>query len=196
MASDVDICNMALAHFGQDASIDSIDPPDGSAEAEHCARFYPTAREELLADFDWTWARAYARMAQLENDRPDWQFRYALPRDCLMPRRVLPDGFGDAEIDGQDYERAGASIYTDAPAAVLRYTARVVDPTLFSPGFSTSLSWLLASYVSGPIMKDPTGRTQASLLKRAQLETARAQAADANSSRARIAYRPTAARVR
>ena len=34
MASEVDICNLALSHFGQDTKIDAIDPPDGSAEAE------------------------------------------------------------------------------------------------------------------------------------------------------------------
>ena len=33
MATETDISNLALSHFGQDASIDSIDPPDGSVEA-------------------------------------------------------------------------------------------------------------------------------------------------------------------
>ena len=34
MVSKTDICNLALSHFGQAADISSIDPPDGSAEAE------------------------------------------------------------------------------------------------------------------------------------------------------------------
>lgn len=197
MATDVDICNTALSHFGQSASVDSIDPPDGSVEAEHCARFYPMARDQLLGSvFDWPWARAYKRLAQLETDRSDWAFRYALPADCLQPRAVLPDGFSNPAGDAQPFERVGASIYTNADGATLRYTQRVVDPSRFSPGFTIALSWLLASYVSGPIVKDPTGRTQSSLRAVADRETAKAQAADANGETRRPDYVPTARRAR
>ena len=40
MASDVDICNMALSHLGARAQISAIVPPDGSVEAGYCARFH------------------------------------------------------------------------------------------------------------------------------------------------------------
>ena len=36
MASDVQICNIALAHLGDTATVASINPPEGSAQAEHC----------------------------------------------------------------------------------------------------------------------------------------------------------------
>ena len=45
MASDVDVCNLALAHLGDEATVASISPPEGSAQAGHCARFYPMARD-------------------------------------------------------------------------------------------------------------------------------------------------------
>ena len=45
MATEVDICNLALAHLGDDATIASIKPPEGSAQAEKSARFYPIARD-------------------------------------------------------------------------------------------------------------------------------------------------------
>lgn len=48
MASEVDICNLALARLGDNATVASIDPPEGSAQAEHCARFYAIARDSLL----------------------------------------------------------------------------------------------------------------------------------------------------
>ena len=48
MASVVDICNQALSHLGDSATVASIDPPEGSAQAEHCARFYPAALAALL----------------------------------------------------------------------------------------------------------------------------------------------------
>ena len=48
MATEVDICNLALAHLGDDATIASLNPPEGSAQAEKAARFYPIARNSLL----------------------------------------------------------------------------------------------------------------------------------------------------
>ena len=35
----------------------------------------------------------------------------------------------------------------------MRYTRRVTDTTKFSPLFVTTLSWLLASFLAGPITK-------------------------------------------
>ena len=34
MADAVSICNLALAHIGEEATIISLDPPEGSAEAK------------------------------------------------------------------------------------------------------------------------------------------------------------------
>ena len=48
MPSEVDICNLALGHLGDSATVATIDPPEGSAQAEHCARFYPIARDARL----------------------------------------------------------------------------------------------------------------------------------------------------
>ena len=53
MASEIAICNLALSHLGDAANIASIDPPEGSAQAEHCATFYPIARDSLLEMHDW-----------------------------------------------------------------------------------------------------------------------------------------------
>ena len=61
MASDVEICNLALSHLGDTATVASIDPPEGSAQAEHCARFYPIARDALLEKHDWSWATRRSR---------------------------------------------------------------------------------------------------------------------------------------
>ena len=56
MATEVDICNLALAHLGDDATIASINPPEGSAQAEKAARFYPIARNTLLELHSWNFA--------------------------------------------------------------------------------------------------------------------------------------------
>jgi hypothetical protein len=196
MASEVDISNLALSHFGQDASIDALDPPDGSVEAEHAARFLPIARDELLEAHPWQFATRRESLAELVNDRDDWGYRYAAPNDCIKPRQVLPETYDSAEDEGAPFEWENGSIYTDEPNAVLVFTKRVTDTTTFSPMFTTTLSWRLASYISGPITKDPSGRTQAALYDRSVLELAKAKASASNATRNRAVHVPTAQRVR
>lgn len=196
MASEVDIANLALAHFGQDASIDSIDPVDGSAEAEHAARFFPIARDELLEAHVWSFATRRETLAPLTNDRDDWGYRYALPTGCIKPRIVLPEGYGSTEDDGVSFEAEGDSIYTDEETATLVYTFRQTDTTKFTALFITALSWRLASYLSGPIVKDPSGRVQAALYKRSEVELGKASTSNANATRKRAVHTSTAQRVR
>jgi hypothetical protein len=196
MASKVDICNLALSHFGQDANISSIDPSDGSVEADACARFYPIALAELLECHDWTFARKRATLAEVTNDRDDFAYKYAVPSDLAMPRRLLPDGYSDDQNDGADYQREGSFIYTDEVDATLIYTYRLTDTTKFSGLFTTALSMKLAAYVVGPITKDPTGRTQALMSDRADRKLGEAKVADANSERKRATHTSTAAGTR
>ena len=74
MASTVDICNLALAHLGDTATVASIDPPEGSAQSEHCARFYPIARDSLLEMHAWNFSMRRINLAQLTNSWPEWQY--------------------------------------------------------------------------------------------------------------------------
>lgn len=62
MPSAVTICNLALAHLGDSATVSSIDPPEGSAQAEHCARFYPVALGLLLEAHPWNFATKRSRL--------------------------------------------------------------------------------------------------------------------------------------
>lgn len=195
MASAIDICNLALSHFGQDGVISAISPPDGSAEAEHCARFYPIARDELLEMHPWTFASKRATLAELTNDREDFEYRYAVPADCLKPRRLLPDGYDD-EDHGSTFEWEGSSLYADESLATLVYTYKLTDTTKFSPLFVTALSYLLASYVVGPIRKDETGRSQQSLRQMGEALANRAAASNANADRRRASHTSTAKAAR
>ena len=45
MFSVVEICNLALSHLGDRATVVSIDPPEGSAQAEHCKTYWPLCDE-------------------------------------------------------------------------------------------------------------------------------------------------------
>ena len=89
MASEVDICNLALARLGDNATVASIDPPEGSAQAEHCARFYAIARDSLLEMHAWKFATRRVQLAKLTVPSWDWSFAYAEPTGALKLLGVL-----------------------------------------------------------------------------------------------------------
>ena len=90
MASEVEICNLALAHLGDDATIASIDPPEGSAQAEHCARFYAIARDSLLQMHNWNFASKRVALAGVNMPYTMWAYAYACPGDMMVAVSVLP----------------------------------------------------------------------------------------------------------
>lgn len=190
MASDVVICNLALGHLGDTATVASIDPPEGSAQAEHCARFYPIARDSLLEMHTWGFATRRQQLALLSSGWPEWSYCYAMPRNALNIIAVLPpdatDDYSAAPAVSSAFDNYGAGvpdaaggqyipqpfscevnedgaqvIYSDQENAVLRYTSIVSDPTTFSPLFTMALSWHLASMLAGPIIKGEMGAAEA-----------------------------------
>ena len=187
MASAIDICNLALGHLGDTATVSSIDPPEGSAQAEHCARFYPIARDSLLEMHLWNFSVRRVALAQVTNNWTEWTYAYMVPADVNNIIAVLaPDAPNDystfvSPIDGvpfyaptvaaamytpQQYTvesmADGTSIlYANQSNAVLRYTSFITDTTKFSPLFIVTLSWHLASMLAGPLIKGDAGAAEA-----------------------------------
>lgn len=129
MASEVDICNLMMAHLGDEANISEIDPPDGSIQAEHCARFYPIARDSLLEMHDWNFATK--RVALTPTTLPDnagWLYAYLKPANTIRVIAVLPPNAPDnytaqlgsipgySNYDYNSYDRPGLTDkVTDIP---------------------------------------------------------------------------------
>lgn len=91
MASDVDIVNLALSRLGDDATVTSLDPPEGSAQAEHCAQFYPIARDSLLELHNWNFAtRRIVLAAVTLPDNAGFLYAYSAPSDCIQIIAILP----------------------------------------------------------------------------------------------------------
>lgn len=89
MASEVDICNLALAMLGDEATVASIKPPEGSAQAQHCARFYPIARNSLLELHAWGFATVRTALSPLDTAPSTWAYAYATPSDAINLLAVL-----------------------------------------------------------------------------------------------------------
>lgn len=210
MPSAVDICNMALSHLGSDTVVASIAPPDGSVEAGHCARFWPIARKEALESHKWTWSKTRTALAAVTNPSTTWTYAYALPADCLSPARVLqqnvlmdfvPWPFGAyitademhywTERGSADFEVEDGVLLTHEPDAVLLYTRDVTDTTKYTTGFAAYVSYLLAAYLAGPIIKGQAGAQTASALRSIASKMKGAAATDdANGSAERTDFIP------
>ena len=219
MASVVDQCNVALSHVGSDAIVASIDPPDGSVEAGHCARFYPIALAELTEYHAWSFAKKRVQLTQVTNNSTVWAYAYQLPSDCVNPLRVLQaltladNGYYPfypttqyvtadmlatyTERGSADFDNEGGVIYTHEPDAVLIYTAQNNDVTQQSAGFRTAMGYLLASYLAGPLIKGDAGASASAKFRQVVFGrdghgglAAQAAATDSNSSSERAGHTP------
>lgn len=186
MPSAVDICNTALAYLGNSATVSSIDPSEGSAEADHCARFFPMALNELMEMHSWGFITRRIALAAVTNPTTSWTYAYALPSDAVNILAVLaPDAPDDYSLSlpmPYTYRDAQSSLaavgYTPQPfvvssdsggkpilltnqaSAVLRYTVSAPDPSRLSPLASEALARLLAAKLAGPILKGDQGRAE------------------------------------
>lgn len=209
MASVVQICNMALSHIGSDARVTSISPPDGSVEAGHCATFYDLARTEMLEPGAWAFSLKRVALAELSNTSEAWTYAYAKPSNCLRPLRILRPTLGvtvfnqdniTAHIDDRDsaqFDVEGDVVYTNEPDAVLVYVQDVTDSTKFPATFTTALSFNLAGFLAGPIIKGNEGaRLGDAMRQRAMSAAELSAAASANASSAETATNSTIVAVR
>lgn len=177
MASVVNICNSALSHLGDSASVTSIAPPDGSAQARHCAQWYPLARQRLLVAHEWGFATRRVALAEVANPSSTWRYAYASPNGALKVWAVLaPDASSDTDVLGvstqQNFERETNAagdiiILTNQENAIARYTHDVTDTVKFDVNAVDALEWLLASLLAGPILKGDAGRQAAQVCAKA-----------------------------
>lgn len=166
MTTVVDICNLALANLGDEATVSSIDPPDQSAQAQHCARFYPMALRVMLDAHYWGWATTRSSLNLLSAaPTSGWLYAYAMPNNSINIIGIFLSGAIDDQKP-QDYECEslpdGTSvIYTNILNPICRYTLDISDPNKFQPAFVQALTWLLSSYLAGPVLKGAEGMKMA-----------------------------------
>lgn len=166
MATAIDICNLALARLGDRATVASIDPPEGSVQADHCARFYPLAKETALAAHAWRFALTRRRLPVLDVEPVGASGRYfALPADCLAVVSVTPaEGWTpalDPMLFTTENVNGARAVVADADSVVCRYVSAKTQEDAFPPEFVDALAWLLASYLAGAMIAGSSGSTVA-----------------------------------
>jgi len=156
MASQVDICNMALGRIGARQRIGSMN--EQSEEARILKLVYPQILGLTLEQVDWGFARRRKALTLLETDPNDfWAFRYELPADCACPRNI--QGFTRNptieelipwEVEGED-DPAKRTIFSDMEEAVLQYTRNDVPTGSYPSHFVHALAWNLAVEIAMPL---------------------------------------------
>ena len=167
-SKEIEICNLALAHIGDKASVTSLNPSDGSHQADLCARYYPLARDLCLERHRWDFTiKQSALVALSTSGRTDFEYAYELPSNFAGVISIIAKDSLDDQISAgikipqpfvielnDDYDRI---IYCNIQDAVIRYQAKVTDSSKFSQMFVYAVSWQLASMLAGALIKGDEG---------------------------------------
>jgi hypothetical protein len=174
MATVIDICNAALAKLGAE-SIREFDKANKRSRV--CEIMYPHARDTLLGQYDWSFARRIVALREALDATtvPELGKAYIIPQDCVRPLDVYPRGSADA------WEVIGGFIYTRTAAPRLRYTRREANAGVYTTSFVDALAAKLAFEISPTILAaTDNDRAGDRLQNRAQAALLYAQEEDAS----------------
>lgn len=179
MASEVEICNLALSNI-RAGSINSLN--EGSIQAQVCKLKYPILRDRCLREIPWQFNHKIRALAPVTTDIFNWAYAYSYPVDCLKVRRLvgsyeaLPAGTSNVasrlldsrvmplkdirrQIPYEVFNFDDAKVIgSDQPDLRIDFAAKVTDPNLFSDDFIMALSHLLSSELAVPIVGAELGR--------------------------------------
>lgn len=134
MASDVGICNQAVAWLGG-SLITAL--TDNTTEARLCDAIYADVRDAVLEAHDWTFAIVRRNLPMSATSPVNgYANAFPIPSDILRITDVN---------DGEDWRVEGDSIVTNEAAVKIRAVAQITDPNKFSALFKQALAARLAA---------------------------------------------------
>jgi hypothetical protein len=143
MASETEICNLALSYLGQKPITNLMNPQTHVDQI--CALNYRPAKDAVLEAHNWTFAIKRVTLSTPLVQAPEWGFAYAyqLPTDVF---RVIWCGRtpNEKSYDQFDWRVEDQTLVTDEPIVYVRYVSNVENPDKFSPLFVQALACRLA----------------------------------------------------
>lgn len=158
MASDTQICNLAMLRLGAPPII-SMD--DDSKRALTLKANYELIRDIVLREHPWNFACGRAIPDQL-TDVPlfGWSFAYQLPADNLRVLGLVRLQYPNQDIPMIDptlaYEIEGSQLLTNESTCNLRYIRQVVEAGKFDPSFCSAFASRLAAEVCYDLTSNAT----------------------------------------
>jgi hypothetical protein len=186
MASKTDVANLAIGHLGYEEEIANVDSED-SQYAIALRRYHDVALQQMLRDYDWSFATRYAPLALVEefdedSDVKEWQFSYRYPVDCLKIRKIYSGVRNDSlesrvkyTINGDD---AGRLVYTDEEDAEIIYTENVTAYGRFPPDFLMAFSFKWALYLPNKLLGGDPFKIKEELMQQYMMEVKNARMND------------------
>lgn len=175
VASEAQLCNLALLAVGERQIIDSLDEP--SQQARLCKAIYGPARDVLLEAAWWRFASRRVTLAEAAlTTRDEWAYCYLSPADLVDPQYIFngvpPESDSDPEPYSMEANDAGDAliICCNRRDAVLAYTARIITPGLFPAFFVKALVASVAAQLAAALPVKPDlalaleGRAEKALL--------------------------------
>jgi hypothetical protein len=137
MASEVSICNQALALLGANPII-SLD--DNTTEANLCKTLYPDVRDSVLEESNWSFATKWLNLPPLANP-PVGEYANAFP----LPSDVIRIIFvGEDFSRPEQWQREGNNIRKDGNTCKCQIVHRENNPNAYSPLFVQALAARMA----------------------------------------------------
>lgn len=157
MSSSTVISNMALSHLGLGKTIANLDT-EQSEEASACRVYYETARDTVLRDAQWPFAKTDVALGLVEECPTDeWNYSYRYPSDCLFVRRIISGIKRESREIRVPYQvssdASGLLILTDVADAKIEYTKRAEQVQFYPSDFLLAFSYLLAALIAPRITK-------------------------------------------
>jgi hypothetical protein len=148
MTSKVDICNVGLSTYLGEGPINSL--TENTPAAVQCNLHYDRLLKSLLMKHWWTFAEGQQVLAEMTNDRTEWNYKYARPADAITIRWVNEATAAKDLIalnQSPDTPRKVVlnAIYSDTASASCSYTKVVDDPAFYPQTFADALSAHIAA---------------------------------------------------
>ncbi len=164
------LVNRALKHLGISRRIVNL-ATDVTEEAYNARDVVRETINEVLRDFPWPFASAYASLALVGGTattpvNKDWQYSYRAPNQMMFARRLVPQDDRRRAHNPKPInfrigtDTTGPLIFSNEPiptagTLILEYTIRVTCPAFFGdPLFREAVAWKLAAALAMPLAKD------------------------------------------
>lgn len=145
MASEIEICNLALSELGQGPILNLLDPQNRPEQL--CALHYPIVRDAVLAEAPWAFAtQRFELDAVLPG--PAWgsENRFIIPAGVLHVWRVYKDAALFRPFQAEDWVREGNAILCPRFDKIyIKAIMRITDTTTFNVLFTEAVYTRLAA---------------------------------------------------
>jgi hypothetical protein len=170
MATQVEICNMALGLLGAE-NITSIN--DNTKEAKTCLTYYANTKLHLLRSHNWNFAMKRASVTGVTGVLFEYKYKIQLPADCL--RIVSFYDYTDT------FKEEGGYVLLNQQTVKIKYVRNDVTESSFDSSFAMCFASKLADMMSYQIAQSSTLTQLVQARHREDLAQARRNNAISNS---------------